>query len=338
MSRRVVALALAPTLAALAACEHAQPFGAASGEPNVPYTAAFPRQLTFNTAADLSPSWLPDGSGIIYSFSLAQADNDLCLGILPGEGGHRLRTICHTPVEGDADSTNALSEPAVGPGGALAYLRASSMLGALAPSRLELVAATLSAPEPGRVVIRFPYTAADGLLHASASHLHWLSATALVYLAEQVVYFTHGSFADTVVSPLEIVRVSLAGDSAALTLVPGTAGATSLTVDSAGAIIYTLTGDTRVYRLASAGGAPGVLYDFGSAGIPSDVQVSGRVIVAIIGGRLTRATVGDSVVVPIPSPDTTQVLRRPALASSGARVVVQMSGSRPSNLWLLEVP
>ena len=338
MRRGAVVLALVPALAALAACEHAQPFGAASREPNVPFVNGFPRQLTFSAGADLRPAWLPDGSGIIYSFELVQQDHDRCLGILPAEGGHLTQSICHVPAMLDADSTNVLTEPAVGPGGRLAYLRATSMVGALSPSRLNLVVASLDDPEPGRAVIGFPYTAVDGLLHASASHLAWVGSTALVYLAEQVTYFTHGSFADTIVAPLEIVQASLAGDSATLTLVPGTAGATSLAVDSSGAIIFTLPGDTHVYRLASVGGAPGVLYDFGSAGVPSDVQVSGKVLVALIGSRLVRARVGDSVVVQIPSPDTTQTMRRPALAPSGSRVVVELSRNAPANLWLLQVP
>jgi hypothetical protein len=336
VARAAPALGLA--LAALAACEHAQPFGAAAGEPDVPQSLAFPRQLTFNTFADLSPSWLPDGSGIVYSFALGQADNDQCLGILPAEGGHRTRTICHTPIEGDADSTNALSEPAVGPGGALAYLRASSLAGSLAPNSLELVVASLGAPEPGRVVVRFPYTAPDSLLHFGASHLHWVGDTALVYLAEDVVYFTRGTLADTIVTHLEIVRVSLAGSSAALTFIPGTANATSLTVDSTGAIIYTLPGDSRVYRLEAAAAAPGVLYDFGSAGIPREVQVGGTALVAVIGPTLVRATVGAGALVPIPSPDGTRVLRRPALSPSGSRVVIELKAAAPADLWLLEVP
>jgi hypothetical protein len=239
---------------------------------------------------------------------------------------------------GDSDSTNVLSEPAVGPDGALAYLRASSLNHALSPKSLELVVASLGAPEPGRVLLRFPYTAPDSLLHTGASHLHWIGAGKLAYLAEQVSYITQGTFADTVISPIEIVELTLAGDSATLALVPGTLGATSLAVDSSGAILYTLAGDTRVFRLAAGGGAASVLYDFGSAGVPADVQVSGRVLVATIGSRLVRATVGDSVVVRIPSPDSTQALRRPALSPGGSRVVVELKGQGPANLWLLEVP
>jgi hypothetical protein len=336
--RRLPSPAALVTLAILAACEHAQPFGAPPTEPQAPFTATLPRLLTFNAGADLTPAWLPDGSAFIYTFSLNRADRDLCLGILPAEGGHQLRVICHTPAALDGDSTNALLEPAVGPGGALAYVRESSLLGAVAPNRRELVVASLAAPEPGRVVVTFPYTGPDGQLRDGASHVRWVGATALVYVADQVNYLTQGTFADTIVAPIEIVRADLAGASPVLTIIPGTAQATSLDVDSSGAIIYTLPGDTRVYRLAATGGAAGVLYDFGSAGVPSEVRVRGKVLVALINGQLARATVGDSAVVPMPSPDSTQVLGRPALAPSAARVVVQLTGGAPANLWLLQVP
>jgi len=338
VSRRRLALAALLALVTPAACEHAQPFSAGTPEPNVPYAAAFPRLLTFNPGADLTPAWLPDGSAFVYAFSLDRADRDLCLGMLPAEGGHRLRVICHTPPALDGDSTNALLEPAVGPDSVLAYLRESSLLGAVAPRRRELVAASLAAPDPGRVVVSFPYTAPDGLLHTGASHIHWLGPTALAYIADDVTYQTQGTFADTIVTPLEIVRVDLSGASPVLTVVPGTAGATSLALDSAGAMIYTLPGDTRVYRLAPGGGAAAVLYDYGSAGVPSEVQVRGKVLLALIDGRLTRATLGDSVLVPMASPDSTRILGRPALAPSGTRVVVELSGGPPADLWLLEVP
>jgi len=325
-------------LAGLAACEHAQPFNAVSGEPNVPFDTTFPRQLTFSASADLEPSWLPDGSGIIYTFARGTPDNDRCLAILPAKGGHQLRTMCPTPVANDADSANTLWEPAVGPGGVLAYVRESSLPGDLAPKSRELVVASLDAPDPGRAVVSFPYLGSDGQFRDDASHLHWQGGDTLVYLAEQVNYITNGVHADTVTIPLEIVRVDLTGASPVRTVVPGTANAMSLTVDSSGALIYTLLGDTHVYRLPRAGGAAAVLYDFGSAGVPSEVQVSGKVLVAMIGGSLITATVGDTVVTSIPSPNTAQQVRRPALSPSGARVVIELGGSRPADLWLLQVP
>jgi hypothetical protein len=336
--RRAVALAALVGLAGLAACEHAQPFGAPVAEPNQPFAAAFPRRLTFGGGADVEPAWLPDGSGFIYSFPLGRADNDRCLGILPAEGGHQLRVICHVPVALDADSTNALFSPAVGRGGALAYVRESSVPQSLAPNSRELVVASLAAPDPGRVVLRLPYTAPDSTLQFSASHLQWAGATTLVFIADSVIYLTAGTFADTIITPIEVMRLDLAGASAALTVIPGTSHATSLVTDSVGAIYYTLPGDTRVYRLGAGGGAPAPYYDFGNAGVPSEVQVRGATLVAVIGGRLVGAHLGDSAVVAIPGPGSV-TLFDPALAPSGARVVAASAGGgAPSNLWLLQVP
>ncbi len=241
---------------ALAACEHAQPFGAPPAEPNVPFGTAFPRQLTFSTGANRSPAWLPDGQGIIYSYQLPQPDGDQCLGILPAEGGHLLRSICHVPPALDADSTNILTAPALGPDSALAYLRTSQALGARAPNSTELVIATLGDPQPGRVALRVPYTGPDSLLDVDVSQLRWVDAHTLVYVVVAAIY------ADTSAVPVELSTIDVSTTPATITVLPGTAGASSVAVDSGGAIYYTLGGDSRVYRYR-AGGAPDTLYDFG---------------------------------------------------------------------------
>jgi hypothetical protein len=325
-------------VAALAACEHAQPFGAASLGPNVPFSTTFPRRLTFDAGGDLAPAWLPDGSGIIYSFQrYDRADLDRCLAVLPAEGGHAVRTICHrSPF--DDDSTNTLWSPAVGPGGVLAYVRESSTRGGLAPSSRELVVATLDDPDPGRVIRTLPYFAPDGSLHATATHLTWVDAQTLVYVAESVLYTFPPAATDTILTPIEAVRISLAGDSVALSLLPGTAGANSVTADSAGAIYYTRLGDSRIYRLDPGGGAASVAHDFGAVGPASDVQVRGNVLVAVAGGSLYRVDLVGGAVAPFVPPDTL-ALRRPALSPSGTRVAAEAHASSGlSNLWLLEVP
>jgi len=324
-------------LGALAACDHAQPFGAGPAEPDVPFSSSFPRRLTFNAGGNQAPSWLPDGSAFIYTYALNRPDHDRCLAILPAEGGHQLRTICHTPLIGDADSTNTLWDPAVGPDSSLAYVRESSLPYDLAPKRREIVVASLAAPDPGRAVVTFPYTAPDGGLHTGASHLAWLGPNVLVYIAEDVSYYTQGTFADTIITPLEIVRADVSTTPATLTAVPGTTGATSLAVDSLRGIIYTLPGDTRVYRVEVIGGAPTVLYDFGAAGVPTEAQVRGSVLVALLGPRLVRATLGDPALVTMAAPDTTQQMGRLALSPSATRLVVELTGAAPADLWLLQV-
>lgn len=341
MTRRVVVPVAGVALALLAACDHAQPFGAADLGPNQPFSATFPRQLTFSVLGDVQPAWLADGSGIIYSFATGEPDKDRCLGILPADGGRRVDDICHRPVR-DADSTNALWDPAVGPGGVLAYLRESSVaaLGAVAPSSRELVVATLADPDPGRVVLRLPYIAPDGQVHDDASDLHWLSDRALVYLAEHLTYSFPPYPTDTVYTPLEIVRVDLVGDSSTLTVVPGTTNATSVAADSDGTIYYTLAGDSSVYRLAPGAPAAEVVYDFGSAGAATDVQVRGGVLIASAGGVLYLVNLGTMTSTPVAVPANRDV-SVPALSPSGLRLVVQAqpTGSdAPPDLWLLEVP
>ena len=338
MSRWIRVPAALLALGGLAACEHAQPFGPPAAEPNQPFSTAFPRQLTFGAGADVQPAWLPDGSGFIYSFPLERADNDRCLGILPAEGGHQTRIICHVPVALDGDSTNALWSPAVGPGGRLAYVRESSAPSSVAPNSRELVVASLDAPDPGRVVLSLPYTAPDGSFQYGASHLQWAGADRLAFIADSVIYFSIGAWVDTITTPIEIMRIDLVGDSVALAAIPGTADATSLVADSTGALYFTLPGDTRVYRLAPGAGVPAVYYDFASAGVPSDVQVRGATLVALVGGSLVRARLGDSVPVPIPGPAGGSPFD-PALAPAGTRVVVAATlAGAPSNLWLLQAP
>jgi hypothetical protein len=322
----------------LGACEHAQPFGAADLGPNVPFSTALPRQLTLSAAGDVTPAWLPDGSGIIYSFQrLDRSDHDRCLGILPAEGGQRVRTICHqSPL--DADSTNALWSPAVGPGGVLAYVRESARIGLYAPQSRELVVASLQNPDHGRVVRTFPYITPDGQLHVSASHLQWVDAWTLVYVAEDVFYFTRTLPYDTVTSPLEIVRLSLAGDSVVMSVVPFTSNGSSVAVDSAGSIYFTRLFDSRVWRLVPGAPAPAVVYNFGTAGIARDVQVRGNVLVATVGGQLYRVDLTSLTAVGIPPVDSL-IFAYAALSPAGTRVVAEAYGlTGGADLWLFQVP
>jgi hypothetical protein len=322
-----VALALTGVVAVLASCEHARPFGAADLGPNAPFSTALPRQLTFDSAGDLAPAWLSDASGIIYSFQrFDRRDRDRCLTVLPAEGGHAVQTICHKSVL-DADSTNSLWSPAVGPGGVLAYVRESSRPLGPAPASRELVVATLGDPDPGRVIRTLPYTAPDGAIHATATHLTWVDAQTLVYVAENVLYRFPPMPYDTVLTPVEAVRISLAGDTVALSVLPGTAGATSVTADAAGAIYYTLLGDSKIYRLAAAAGAAAVVYDFGLVGPARDVVAADGKLFAVAGHR-TAADSGGDVWVVDPAAGTATAItsqdslwfRRPAASPSGARI------------------
>ena len=337
MKTRFLAAALPAMLAALGACDHAQPFGAPDLGSNGPFSSAFPRQLTFSPLGDVQPAWLPDGTGIIYSQSQGDLEGDHCLAVLPPEGGHITRTICVAPALG-SDSTFALWLPAVSPGGLLAYLRDRSPVESVTPKISELVIASLSVPEPGRVVLRLPYTAPDGILESGMRELHWLHDGSIVYLAG-VLSFSYPPYPyDTTFTPNEIDRLDLVGDSARLSVVPGTANATSVATDSAAAMYFSLAGDSRVYRLPDGAPTPSVWYDFGAAGAPSELQVAGDVLIAVVGGVLYRVNVATGSQVAMPLTDSLSV-QHVALAPAADRLVVEASrGVAPPDLWLLEVP
>ncbi len=324
-------------LAVLASCEHAKPFGPADLGPNQPYSAGFPRRLTFNLLGDVQPAWLPADSGIIYSVSMAGATNDHCLGILPPGGGHLERTICHPPSPG-GDSTTALWVPAVSPAGYLAYVREVSRPGALAPDSTALVLASLTVPDPGRVLLRLPYTAPDGTLQSGLRDLRWLHEGTLVFLGGTVGYSFPPYPWDTTFTPTEIMRLNVGGDSTQPTVVPGTIGATSLATDSSDALYYTLAGDSRVYRRLEGAPSATVWYDFGAAGPASDLQVSGSVLVAVAGGEPYRVNVVTGSRVAIPWPGSL-ALGRVALSRDGTRLAAEGTGAGAfPDLWLLEVP
>jgi hypothetical protein len=335
MSRAAAAVALAG-LATVAACEHAQPFGRADLGPNQPFGFAFPRQLTFSRLGDVDPAFLPADSGIIYSLSLDRPDGDHCLGVMPAAGGHVTTTICHTGPF-DADSTNALWMPAPGPMGLLAYLRDGSAIGATDPSSSELVLAPWGAPDPGRVLVRFPYTDSGGSLVTGIRDLQWWHAGTLVFRSGVLTFTTPPMPVDTLFSANEIVRLDLVGDSVQRTSVPNTAGATSVATDSL-ALYYTLPGDSRVYRLLEGAPTPTVWYDFGAAGAPTRIRVAGRVLAALVGDSIYDVHVGAGTTTVLGLPDSLQVVDI-ALSHAGDRLVAAASASgAPPDLWLLVVP
>src|SRR5260370_34020142 len=54
-------------IAVLAACEHTSPFRPGLYAPTGPLRSGSPLRLTYNPGQDLTPTWLPDGSAILYA-------------------------------------------------------------------------------------------------------------------------------------------------------------------------------------------------------------------------------------------------------------------------------
>jgi len=354
MRRLTAAVGLA---LALASCGHSASFVAPGTGSDRPFAGGSPRRLTFNLGDDRAPAWLPDGSGLVYSFQrLDRPDRDRCLGLLPPEGGRLLRTLCDANPAAD-DSTNVLTEPAPTAGGRLAYLLVGSQAIDITPGYTAVVLGTLGSPAAVQVLRTFPYFAPDTLRHDAASQLRWLDTTTVVYLAERVGYERpcQRCPVDTLRTGVDVVRLGLSGNATSLALIPGTRFASSVAAgESADIIYYTLGGDSRVYRRVLSSGTVSVAHDFGS-GIVRDVQVVGARLIAVVGGGVAfafdsvlgypiqRDRGGPLVLVDLASgaetvlPGNALAFRHPALAPSGTRLVAEAVDS-VADLWMFDLP
>src|SRR6266699_6734275 len=140
----------------LAGCGHSAPPAAPESGSSQPFAGGSPRRPTFHLGDDRAPVWLPDGSGLLYSFQrLDRPDRDRCLWLLPPAGGRLERTLCdETPAA--ADSTNVLTEPAPSVDGRLAYLLVGSETIDIAPGYTAVVLGTLGGTAGARVLRTFP--------------------------------------------------------------------------------------------------------------------------------------------------------------------------------------
>ena len=275
-------IALAAVL--LSACGHAEPFDSTPERNEGPLLPGNPAQITHNKFQDTRPSWLPDGSGILYTFQKSPVENsDRCLAILPPNGGTRLAELCSTSV-GHLDSTEVYGSSAVSTTGQLAYSYTQTSPVLFAPDVTQLRVAPLTNPQDFTVVHTMPLdvegTKVDGI-----GDLHWLSDTRLVYLAQEIFYTAGGASArDTTFKGLAVALIDFQ-NSPAPVLVPGTMTATAVSPGEAPeTIVYTLAGDSRVYRRELVTGVTTVLHDFGFLGIARDAVVHDGQLLAIVGG------------------------------------------------------
>ncbi len=342
---------------ALAGCEHSGPFSPGDYGSGEPFAAGSPRRLTFNLGDDRSPTWLPDESGLWYSFQrLDRRDRDRCLGRLPPDGGRLLQTVCDRLPAAD-DSTDALTEPAVDVSRRIAYVATSSPVGDVAPRSSALVLGTVADPTRSRVLATLPYYGPDGLFRESVSHVRWLGGDTLVYVAEHLAYRApcKGCPLDTLRTGVEVALLDAGAASPLPEVVPGTPDASSVAVgQTADVIYYTLGGDARVFRHVLSAGAASVVHDFGAAGIARDVQVVGTRLIAVVGGTVSFAydsLLGYSVqrdaggflysVDLVTGTETVlggAAFRHPALSPSGKRVVAELESGGTADLWEFDLP
>lgn len=354
-----------PLVLALAAlsCGHEGALATGSYAPNQPAGAGALVRLTFNPGQDLGPSWLPDGSGVVYTDehfdTTIPRDLDRCLALLPAAGGTIAREICDR-IPAAQDSVNAFTAPAVSPDGRLAYVRATAPVSAgwpVAPYAQQLVVASGDDPDQARVLRTIPYPGPSGRIHQAVAQVHWLGDSSLVYVGQKVDYSAPcpGCELDTLPTGLEVVRLLLGGSNPVLTMLPGTDQASSVTATGDDTVYFTVNGDSRVFRLRVSSDSVAVAHDFGAGTIARDVQVAAGRLVAVVGGDVSYANDpalgsvqrdhgGQLVLVDLASGQETTLTpptafyRHPALAPDGRHVVAEQVFARTTDLYLLEVP
>jgi hypothetical protein len=324
-----------------AACAHGDPYSYQPPLAEGPFGSAIPTQYTLSPYSDYGPMWLPDGSGLIYSYyDYESGTSDRCLGQLPAAGGQLRDTRCFQGDFGD-DSTIALTEPAPGPEGTVAWVEQHNLAGRVTPDFGFLVVGSMGDRSPMRRLQQFP-NVITGNTHATAINLRWLSPTRLAYIGVDLTYFRacNGCKLDTVLIHHEIM---LAGtDGSAPTALPNSDHTTSIwpTADSSG-LYYSVEGDTRVFQRPLNGGASELVYDFGSLGVVRDISVAGNTLAAVV---------GDGVLVTVDLSGPTAVMfdtlltryGRPALSPDGQAMIVEGirrdDASLNPDLWLFGSP
>jgi len=336
-------LALAGGVLLVLACGHTEPFSTPPYGTTQPFDPTPPVRLTLNTGPDRGASWLPDGSGILYSAQQpGRPDFDVCLAELPPDGGRQRRLVCDL-LRADSGLTNAFESPTAGTDGRLAFVRASGSVGGANPSSEALAVAPGLDASNATDVQRIPYTLPGEPPHSGITQIRWLSENRLVYLAEGVVYRRPCFLCplDTIPTGLGVALLDLSPPGASPIVLPGTTFASgSSPGPTSDEVYFTLNGDTHVYRRVISTGDQSIAYDFGAAGIARDVHVAGGRLTAVVGGRVNvvpDATLGqiqwDSGgfvhVVDLASgtdetlDDEPHLFRRPVLAPTGDQVVAE---------------
>jgi hypothetical protein len=334
-------LALAATLG----CGHTEPFSAPPFDRDQPFDPSPPVRLTLNRGPDRRPAWLPDGSGILYSTQLVDIPaHDVCLARLPATGGSQRQLTCAlNPTS--INLTDALESAAPAPDGRLAFVAATSGIGAAVPDAQSIALASVGDPATRQALLSMPYTIPGGRTHGGVSQIRWLGPNRLVYLGEAVTVLRPCQICalDTLRSGLDAVWLNVDATPPAPHVIAGTDFASGVAPGAnEDEVYYTLGGDTKVYRRLISTGEVVVVHDFGTAGIARDVHVVGSRMVAVVGGRVAFAVQpslgptqwdsggvvhvvnlqdGSEMILDAPGPGLS---RRPQLSPSGSAVVAEV--------------
>jgi hypothetical protein len=325
----------------LLGCGHSEPFTNPDTGTDQPFDPGPPVRLTANPGGDLQPAWTADGSGLLYSVSdPTRNDRDICLGLIPAGNDRQSELWCDVP-EGFQRS-DAVLATGPGPDGRMAFLASATSLTNFNPEHTGLRVAPGPDPNGGAQVLHLPYSRGTGLVNW-AGRLRWIQGDRLAYLGQTLKVRQQCHFActppDTTITSIGVELLDL-GSGAPVAL-PGTARATGLATIADGAVVlYTLAGDSRIFRRNLASGAVTVAHDFGAAGIARDLDASGTRIAAVVGGLVSEED--DPDLGPIqfdrggilhvvdladhsdtPVPDASRLYRRPALSPGGDVLVAE---------------
>lgn len=286
-------------LLSVLSCEHTQPFQASAPPPVIgPLTPGrVPVRLTYNPGVDAYPTWVPDGSALIYQAQNPNTINkDRCLFALPPTGG------TGTPV-GCADSTGvntSLGPAGVSTAGRLVVYEGVSLLYAGVPSTAGMYLAVAWPFASAKLILPLPRIIAAGRID-KLTGIHWLGDTAFLALGVRVSESVRctGCAPDTLETGVQVLLVRPAGDSAVVGLVPGTAHASSYSFVAPDTVYFTLNNDNRILRTRIAGGAVDSMFAFAPdsnvappgnrTALPAVVrglQVTGHTAFAVIAGRV----------------------------------------------------
>ena len=329
--------------ALVVSCDHTTPFSAGSYGNTAPLNPGNPARLTYNPGVDPRASWLPDGSGFLYTQEQTdRTDLDRCLALMPAGGGTVTRTIC-AGSDLAGDSLDDFESAAASTDGRIVYARTSMIagFGHAGPDHAALVIAPYASPLAATLLQTLPYFGPASRSVDMVSDIHWVGPTALVFLSEQWTYpAACGTCTrvDTVRTGLDIQRIDV-GPPPVISLVPGTDQATSVTVGGRDTIYYTLAGDPGVHRRVLASNADTVVFIFAAA--PTDVTVAGSRVAALVGDTMH--------VVDLPTGADLKLalglnqLLRPALSPDGHSLVAEVAvvdtlGIHPADLWLWRLP
>ncbi len=272
--------------AALAGCGHDAPYTFAVEPSSGPFQAGQMARLTFNLGDDLDPAWLPDGSAFLYTSERTdRIDHDRCFALMAATGGTVLRRICNTAPAAD-DSLDVFGYASPGPAGRLAFVYTTFDLRRLTPYRSrDLVVGTLDSPltRTDRLY-DFPYKAPGGFPHYGASHIRWLSPTSFVYTGITDHYPEPcKDCRPDALTPIQLVVVDFSAGPVTRPL-PNTIYASSVVSPDPDTVLYTVLGDSRVYRQSISTGMTDVAFDFGFGVIARDIDLRGDRLVAVVGG------------------------------------------------------